>query len=54
MEHADIGGRQARTAIDRQIGRGGRLPKKREVPSSLDDLEPITWFVILEAETGDA
>lgn len=56
--------RKAVAAIDRHIGRrglanllggrSGRLPKRDEVPSSLDDLELITWLVILGPEARDA
>jgi len=56
--------RKAVAAIDRHIGRrglanllggrGGRLPKRDDVPSSLDDFELITWFVILGSEANDA
>ena len=56
--------RKAVAAIDRHVGRrgladllggrSGRLPKREDTPSSLDDFELITWFVILGPETTDA
>ncbi len=56
--------RKAVAAIDRHIGRrglanlltarNGRLPKREDVPSALDDFDLITWFVILGPEAHGA